>query len=199
MTDLIDLDCYKEAKNISSTTKDGQHQTLITQVSALIETYCNRKFIDYSVTPIVEWHDAKNCLVYLNQFPVIAVTTVTTSTDGGVTQTAVEDANASPFDGGYFADLENGTVFTSNGIVFLDSYNIPYRSLEITYNAGYLEDELPKELELCVVDLVHYYDSGENVPSKSLLGGTIDNALPYIANSFPPHIRRILDLYRYAP
>ena len=199
MTDLIDLDCYKEAKQLKSTTRDGKIQTLITQVSALIQNYCNRQFVAYSTTPKVEWHDGKTNLVCLKEFPVIAVSSVTTSSDGGITQEAVAAADSSPYNGGYLVDIENGTVFTSDGSKFIDSYNIPFRSLEITYTAGYTQDDLPLDLQLCTIDLVHYYESDENVPTKSMLGATIDNALPYTANSFPPHIRRILDLYRYSP
>lgn len=199
MTDLIDLDCYKEAKNIKSTDRDGKLQTLITQVSALIENYCNRQFISYSTTAKVEWHDGKTNQVYLKEFPVIAVSAVTTSPDGGITQEAMAAADSSPYDGGYLVDPENCSVFTSDGSKFIDSYNIPYRSLEVTYTAGYAQDELPLDLQLATIDLVHYYENEENIPSKSLMGGTIDNAQPYTSNSFPPAIRRVLDLYRFSP
>jgi len=200
MTDLIDLDCYKEAKGIKSTLKDGQHQTLITQVSALVETYCNRKFIEHSTvqTAITEWKDGKTNLIYLDKFPVLSVVSVKTSQDGGTNQTTLTEGDSAK--GGYYADLENGTVMTQVALEkFVDTYDVSYRSLEIVYTYGYITGNLPKELELAMVDLVHYYDSGENIPSKSLLGATVDNAQPYLANSFPPHIRRILDLYRYSP
>ena len=199
MSDLISLDCYKEAKDIKSTTRDGKLQSQITRVTALIESYCNRKFTYYYTTPKVEWFDGKVSAVNLTEFPVNSVVSVTTSSDGGVTQEAVADANASPYEGGYFADLENGRVFTSDGSNFIDTYNIPYRSLEITYTAGYDTDNIPEDLKQCAIDMVHYYEKEEGVPSKSLLGATIDNPLPYLANSFPPDIRRVLDLYRYSP
>lgn len=200
MTDIISLDCYKEAKEIKSSTKDGKIQTLITQVSALIENYCNRKFTTYSASQSakVEWHDGQTNKVFLKEFPVIEVISVKTSTDGGITQTALVEADSAR--SGYLADIEEGSVFTQQSIYnFIDEYDIKYRSLEIEYTAGYTEDTIPEDLKLCVIDLVHYYETGENIPSKSLGGATIDNALPYAANSFPPNIRRILDLYRFSP
>jgi len=200
MVDLITLDCYKEAKDINSTIKDGKIQTFITQCSALIEHYCNRQFITYSTVANakVEWFPGKTNKVFLTEFPLLTVESVKTSPDGGVTQTTLDEAEGSNL--GYFVDLDAGTVFTQVTTTnFINSYNVPYRSLEITYTAGYTEDTLPEDLKLCVIDLVHYYDSGENIPSKSMLGATLDNPIPYIANSFPPHIRRILDLYRYSP
>jgi hypothetical protein len=200
MTDLIDLDCYKEYKNIKSTDRDGKLQSLITQISALVENYCNRKFITYSnaQTAKVEWHDGKTNLVYLNEFPVISVTSVTTSDDGGVTTTTLTEGASDKT--GYFVDLEEGTVFTQVSVNnFIDTYDVAYKSLEITYLAGYTVDTLPEDLKLAVQDLVHYYEENENVPSLGLGGATIDNAPPYTANSFPPQIRRVLDLYRYSP
>lgn len=196
--ELITLDCYKDYKGINSSTKDGRFQNLILQVSALIESYCNRNFIYYSSNNKVEQFDAKTNKVFLNVFPVISVSSVTTSTDGGLTQTTLTEN--SPTKDGYYVDIENGTVMTQNdNLNFLTSYDTAYRSLEVTYNAGYTVETLPADLKLAVQDLVHYYDSNEKQPTQSLLGATVDNAAPYIANSFPPHIRRILDLYRYSP
>ncbi len=197
MADLIELDVYKEAKDIKSTTKDGKIQTLITQVSALIENYCNRKFIQYSAVASakIEWHDGKTNTVQLDEFPIISVISVKTSDDGGVTQTTLVEGDSAKT--GYFVDLEKGTVFTQQVLNnFLDAYDVSYRSLEIEYTAGYTQATLPIDLQLCTIDLVHYYETGENIPSKSLAGGTIDNPQPYSANSFPPAIRRVLDLYR---
>jgi hypothetical protein len=195
MADLIELDCYKEYKNIKSTARDGHLQTLISQVSALVENYCNRTFIQHSK---VEWFDGQTNSVELTEFPVIAVTSVKTSEDGGVNQTTLVEADSTK--AGYFVDLEMGTVMTQRMVnKFIDDYEIPYRSLEIEYVAGYASQEnLPEDLKLAVQDLVHYYEESESKPTQSLLGATRDNPQPYLANSFPPHIRRILDLYRYS-
>lgn len=195
MTDLITLDCYKENKEIKSTDGDGKIQALITQVSALIENYCNRKFTAYNTTGTakVEWVDGKTNKMFMEEFPVISVFTVKTSDDGGVTQTTLTEGASDKT--GYFVDLDEGSIFTQISLNnFIESYDTEYRSLEITYRAGY--EEIPEDLKLCAIDLVHYYVKGENVGSKGLLGATIENALPYTHNSFPPHIRRILDLYR---
>jgi hypothetical protein len=200
MADLITLDDYKSSKGITSTTRDGKLQNLITQITQLIEHYCNRKFTQFATSGNgkVEWHDGKTNKVFLDAFPVISVVSVKTSADGGVTQiTLTEGASDNT---GYFVDLEEGSVFLQVSVgKFITSYNLPYRSLEIDYLAGYTADNIPADLKLCTIDLVHYYENNEQVNTKSLLGGTLDNPLPYLANSFPPHIRRILDLYRFSP
>lgn len=199
MADLIELSDYKEYKQITSSTRDGKIQKLITQVSALIENYCGRKFFEYASSPgVTEWFDSNTDKVYLKHFPVIAVNSVNISVDGGLTQTALTENDVNG--GGFFADLENGVVMTQKiGDKFQASgyYNTAYRSLEINYYAGYVD--LPEDLKLAVLDTIAYYEDQENKPTQTLMGATIENALPYAANSFPPHIRRILDLYRYSP
>jgi hypothetical protein len=195
MTDLITLECYKDYKRINSTSKDNLIQSLITQTSALVETYCNRKFLDYASSPnyITEWFDAKTNIVTLKHFPVISVVSVRTSQDGGLNTTSLTENDAGY--GGYYVDLENGQVRTQRDTLpFLYDYDTSYKSLEVDYHYGY--SETPEDLQLAINDLVHYYIEDESAPTKSLLGATIDNPLPYLANSFPPHIRRILDLYR---
>ena len=199
MTDLIELSDYKEYKKITSSTRDGKIQALITQTSALVESYCGRKFLDYASSPgITEWFDSNTEVVYLKHFPLIQVNTVNVSADGGITQTLLTENDPDAL--GYFVDLENGVVRTQKtGYKFNATayYNTPYRSLEINYFAGYTE--VPEELKLAIMDIIAYYEDQETKPTQSLMGGTIENPVPYTANSFPPHIRRILDLYRYSP
>jgi hypothetical protein len=202
MTDLISLSDYKEYKGINSATRDGKFQAIITYASALVESYCARTFIDYASTPgVTEWFDSHQEIVYLKHFPLIQVNSVDTSIDGGITQVAMVQDD--PDSAGFFVDLENGAVRTQKtGDKFLEKsyYNTPYRSLEINYNAGYADkDALPADLRLAILDIISYIESNEDKPTQNLLGATLDNPLPYVANSFPAHIRRVLDLYRYIP
>jgi len=195
MADLITLEKYREYRGINSTDRDGKIQALISQTSALIEHYCNRNFTDFVDTDKTEWFDAKTDLINLTVFPLISVTSVKTSVDGGITQ--VDLTVNDPSGAGYFVDLECGQIRTQQtGYKFLNSYNTPYRSLEVAYRAGYAE--VPKDLELAALDLVVYYLDQQSKPNQSLMGASIENPLPYLANSFPPHIRRVLDLYRYS-
>lgn len=196
MTDLVSLDCYKQYRGINSPDKDGKFQNLISQTSALIENYCNRKFSDYYNSPYkTEWFDGKSNSVRLSEFPVVSIISVFTSSNGGITQTVFPVAALNST--GYFVDLEEGMLHTSkSNINFIDTYDTPFRSLEVVYQAGYGEENIPQDLQLATMDLVTYYEEQQSKPSQSFLGGSRENPQPYIANSFPPHIRRILDLYR---
>ena len=200
MTELITLDCYKEYRGKKNTENDGKIQDLISKCSALIENYCNRKFMTHNATENakVEWFDGTTNLVMLTEFPVIGIISVKTSANGGITQTTLLEGQSDMT--GYFADLEEGSVFMQLAVNnFIDSYNTPYRSLEITYTAGYTDSTLPEDLKLVVIDLVKYYEEDESKPTKSMLGATIDNPFPSTGSSFPADIRRVLDLYRYSP
>lgn len=187
MADLVTVEDFKQYKGIKSNDEDGKLQMLVTSISKLVENYCNRTFAN---TAHVEYFDSKTNEVILSNFPLISVTSVNISSDGGKTQTALV------LDTDYFVDIQNDKVLTVDGSVFNSYYTIPYRSLEISYNAGYTT--LPEDLKLAIFDIIDYYRKEKSLPTQALGGATIDNALPYLANSFPPQIRRVLDLYRYS-
>lgn len=196
MTDLVDLQDYKEYKQITETQTDPYRQALITYVSKLVESYCNRVFKDYANSPgVIEYHSALTNRVYLNHFPALEVYSVETSPDSGNTYTALSEGYQDTYDG-YFVDLENGVVMTQNQRTpFLYSCNLEFNSLRVTYRAGY-EDEIPADLKLACFDLIHYYEHEESTVRKAMMGGTLDNPLPFNDANFPPHIERILSLYR---
>lgn len=192
MTDLVTLEEFKEYKGLRSPESDGKLQLLVSSVSSLIENYCNRVFTTYVDADYTEWFDSNCCEVITSMFPLISVTSVKISSDGGVTQTTLT------VNENYFVDIKNDRILTTySGVPFNSYYTTPYRSLEIAYRAGY--SILPADLKLAVFDLIDYYKEEKSIPSMSLGGAVKENDLPYIANSFPPQIRRVLDLYRYSP
>jgi hypothetical protein len=195
MAALITLTEYKEYHTVTTATDNTKLTKLIDATSALVENYCGRKFGAGSYT---EFHDAKQSKVYLENFPVNSLTYVKVSADGGTTQTTLTEA---PADGtGYYVDLPNETIMTQTGSNFLSYYNTPFHSLEIAYNAGYSQiGDIPKDLKLVTMDLVNYYKNDEHKPSMIIGAASTDNPLPFAGSSFPAHIRRVLDLYRFAP
>lgn len=199
MADLITLQEYKAYKGISSDKDDDKTNLIITNISKLIKTYCGRTFVDYVNTDKVERFDARTSEVLLSEVPLVSVSSVTTSTDGGITQVSLTEASANA--DGYFVDLEEGKVLTQvEDQNFLTTVGTPYRSLEITYRGGYTDSngaaEVPHDLRLAAFDMVSYYVNDEKKPSKSLASATKDNVVSAVVNGFPPHIVRILQLYR---
>jgi len=72
-------------------------------------------------------------------------------------------------------------------------------AIKVTYRGGY--SETPNDLKLAAFDLVTYYRKKESIPRKitSASGmGSVTHAGANLPADFPPHIKRILDLYRNA-
>ena len=201
-TDLVTLEGYKEYVGVKNPDKDPRRQLIITLVSKLVKSYCARSFIDHVILTKTEYFDARVTEVTLSEFPVISITSVKTSVDGGITQVTLTENDSSGE--GFFADLEDSRILTQvENEKFLTSISHPHKSLEVVYNAGYTEDddgvtaEVPLDLRLAVYDLVSYYENNEKTISKSMAAASIDNpSAPKSSNDFPPHIKRILDLYR---
>ncbi len=70
------------------------------------------------------------------------------------------------------------------------------KSVKVVYKGGY--SSTPSDLKLACFDLITYYMKKESTPIKSIPGsGSINHASPTnIPSDFPPHIKRILELYR---
>ena len=190
MSDLITLDDYKSYNTVTSDTKDSKISLLISAVSALVENHCNRKF---ELETHTEYHDAKQEVIYLKQFPLVEVVSVSVSKNGGLDYVDLEEDDEDLF--GYIVDIEDGCISTQiTKINFLNTYSTPRKSLKVVYSAGYTN--IPVDLKLAVIDLVDYYKNNEHKPSMMIGGASLDNPMPYSSNRFPAHIQRVLDLYR---
>jgi hypothetical protein len=74
----------------------------------------------------------------------------------------------------------------------------------VTYKAGLPggNTNIPPELKQATIDLVSYYKNEEYKPSMQTRGSTLTNSVPGSSSSdkfsvqFPPHIQRILDMYK---
>ena len=196
MTDLVTLAEYKAYRNITTLDLDTKHNALIKYVSALAKSYCKRSFIDnYAAqNAIIEHFNAyNNTAVFINEFPINEVISVETSIDGGVTtEVLVENTD-------YFIDKELGKIYTGTIYPFLTRTswsNVDHNSLIVTYTGGYATT--PDDLKLAIFDLVHYYDSEAYNPNKRLQSASVDTvSFSKLGDSaFPPHIKRVLDLYR---
>jgi len=198
MTDLITLAEYKTFKGITSDTQDTVISAIIPTTTALIESYCGRVFRTAAGLPAtIEFFDAYANEVQMEGFPLISVDYVGTSEDGGLTYVQlVEDAVDKS---GYFVDNTDSNYSrvrmqrpTSK---FLTTYDTPYKSLVVHYLYGYSAANMPEDLKLAAYSLVEYYLEEQYTPGKALAGASLDNPIT-LSSDFPPHIRRILDLYR---
>lgn len=192
-SDLVSLSEYKEYKSITNTEEDSKRLALITSVSQMVETYCNRVFLAYWETPVKEYFSALNTEVYLSHFPIKEIESVKVSADGGLTYT--ELSYLDPNKNGYLVNKEDGLIYTQyQHKPFLYTVDRTFNSLEVVYTAGY--EELPLDLKLAIFDLIHYYEHDERTPTKSMMSATMTTAIPYNDYNFPSHITRVLNMYR---
>ena len=178
---LITLDEYKERHSISSTEFDDKLTYIIAGVSQLVKSYCGRDFIDgydkatSTFTARIEYTNS-NGHFYTTEFPVVSVTSVEYSEDGGTTYTPYTD---------FVLDRQKDAVFI--GGEYLEAIN----AFKVTYTAGYAK--LPEDIKLACIDLVDYYYKNESTPRKAAGNTTLEYV---IGSDMPSHIKRVLDLYR---
>jgi hypothetical protein len=188
MADLITLDIYKQAKAITTSKDDERLSLLVPAVSQLVKTYCGNSFIDYYANDYTEYitNDWTTDFIQVTESPLNTITSL--SERSGPT----ED---------YTALVENTDFVVNNrtdGIIRIGTnWPVGVNAVKVIYKAGYAA--VPVDLQLALVDLIHYYMHSEYKPSKSLGSGTVNNITTssIVANvGFPDHIKRILDMYR---
>ena len=185
-TSLVTLAEYKQSQGISSSDQDKQIELLLTNISNFVKEYCNRSFIDYYDTDKVEIFNGYTKDVFVSEIPIIQVVSVKTSVDGGVTKTTLTEITD------YIVNKELGIITAINTHFVADNAWSPI-SLEVTYNAGYLQ--APDDIKQAVIELVKYYKDREYVLSKTI-SGTGFQGPPTIKDGLPSYIQNILDIHR---
>ena len=180
MINLIDMDEYKSYAKISSADQDDKIDMLTTSISELVKAYCARTFVDYFSTDKTEYFNGGSDIYYTSEMPIVSITSIAYSVDYGQTYTDL----ANYVD--YVFDISNDRVLIPGA----ENIDLP-NYFKVIYKAGY--PSVPADLKLALFDLVDYYMKKESTPRKT---GS-DVSVQYITNSdFPPHIKRVLDLYR---
>ena len=184
--DLVTLEEYKAYAGISSTNQDSVIEAIIPKVSQLVKTYCRRTFVDYIDDAKTEVFSGGYGQIYLHEYPLIRVNSISYSSDYGQTYTDLVEYTD------YAIDLESGTVIClPEGYEFTKGIN----AYQISYLAGY--EEFPEDLKVACLDLVTYYVKNDSAVHSPKAPGTNTVQIEYItSNSLPAHIARVLNLYK---
>ena len=150
---ILDLNTYKDYRQISSNTSNHKLTNIINAVNSFIPTYCNRTFIDYYSVDKIEYYDGTLSEVYPKEIPIISVTSVETSTDGGQNYTALSEYTQ------YNVDQSLDRIVAASSQFVLTSF--PINSLKITYKGGYAT--YPEEIVQAAVSLTEYFEEENNV------------------------------------
>ena len=184
---ILNLTTYKEYRNIISDSKDQKHTKIINAVNSFILTYCNRTFIDYYTVDKVEISNGTYNEYFPKEIPIVSVTSVEVSTDGGQNYTVLSEYTQ------FNTDYELDRIVSVNDQFVSTSF--PINSLKITYKGGF--EQYPEDIVQAAVSLVEYFDEENYTLRKSLAGASQDNVIiPDKTAVLPPHIRRVLEMYR---
>lgn len=183
-SNLVTLSEYKTYVGIVSPTQDDAISTIITKVSQLVKNVCRRTFVD--------WVDESKSEIYsggdsftLQEFPVLAVSSVEYSSDYGANYTTLTEYTD------WVLDRQNEQIkpISSNGV-----FDYAINGYRVTYTAGY--ESIPEDLKLAVLDLVTYYLKNDSAIHSNKSPGTNSVQIEYISTTnLPAHIKRVLDLY----
>lgn len=182
---MLTLEEYKDLRGISSTVKDAVTTILLESASKLVRNYCDREFTTYYDTNYVETFSLKwyQNVVFLKEIPIVEVVSVEIL-ESDDTYTALTTSQ-------YKVDTNLDAIYRVESGTRLN-YPIGINSVRVTYKAGY--SSTPKDLQLAIADLVDYYMDKEWKPEKNHTSFTISNSPD--SPAFPPHIKRVLDLYK---
>lgn len=195
MADLITLDEYKLAKGLSKNDENDRLSMLIANVSSLIQTYIGRNFVDdgQNITQVFSL-DYDTPILYLDKYPVSTIVSITETDPYGYDSTVHFPVPSS----NYYLDSTNGRLIRVGGLYWPQGPG----AVIVTYRAGYpAGTAIPSELKQAAIDLVSYYKNEEYKPSMQTRGATLTNPVQSgrqgdLSTAFPPHIQRILDLYK---
>lgn len=189
---LITLEDYKTAKNITKTDQDVILESLIASVSALIQKYIGQSFNDSGIQTKTETFnlDYDATTLYLDEYPVNEIVSIT-GIDPNYWDSTVHFPIPSLV---YRLDLEDGVLYRTDKSAWPQGYG----AVTVTYTYGSAPGSItiPADLKQVTIDMVTYYLKEEWKESRSMRGATMSNEPVYGSSSkFPAHIQRVLDLY----
>lgn len=205
---LITLSDLKTFLTITSTENDEALNAFINHASAAVESYCGRIFTSGSVTEI---HDGGTTSIFVDRLPINNVALVaeydgtqylpligSSVASGELANTNISANSVATFvwnssTGEISRDTSIGSGLRNldfqQPIVFSNYAN----GVKVIYNGGF--DTIPKDIQLATANYVKMlYKQDQATLSASLLGESKQQF--GLSGNFPPHIRRILDLYR---
>lgn len=204
MVALTTLTTLKAELGITDSSSDTRLTAVIGQVSAAIETFCDRHFTRRTLTDVFRVPDRT---LYLSAWPVTTVTsiidgTTTLTTDDYVIDLA-EGIIAPPYPGaGYGVGYGSPCGFWGRGY---------WRDVSVAYTGGYLlpgdvSANLPADIERAALDMAaRYYHGGGRDPAlrSETVPGVIEQSWTVVdsvqtVGGIPPDVARSLMPYRRA-
>ena len=182
MADLITLEDYKDAENVTTTKEDVRLSSLIASVSQLVKTYCGNSIIDFYSSNKTEVFnvDWSSHIVQLTECPVVSIVSVEVR---GTYREAYVALTTSAEE--YYLDESTDSIIRTNSGNTYRNWPRGPGAVKVIYKA--------------VIDLIRYYQKDEYKVRQTIAGASIQNSASTSQRDnvgFPDHIKRILDLYK---
>lgn len=181
MANLTNLAAVKSHLKIQpgTTAYDTPLNNLIAQVSAAIETYCNREF--KSTAHSDRFNGEAQPQLCLSNYPIISVTDIREDGTRAFSAASVIDTSS------YYVD-------SVTGIVNFDRYRpqIGFGNIQVNYTAGYAT--IPKDIELVATKVVAatFEKRGSDGKTNESLG---NYSVSYEAGEWPEDVKAVLEHY----
>jgi hypothetical protein len=175
---LITREDVKDALKLDETTWDTVLDVIVDAVSQGIMDYCNRSFVERTLT--AEKIDGDGTTHLLLRFPIISIDSLVNDTI-----TVVETTNWE-----MYSDV--GEVVLTDGTVWTDGN----KKITITYTYGYAVDNLPRNISqaalLLAMEMWREIKEQRTGVSSVTRG---DETISY-SKEFPGSVKRLVDPYR---
>jgi hypothetical protein len=93
------------------------------------------------------------------------------------------------------SSIRNNRNYPSMSLFGSPTFNPYPNGVRVEYRAGYSSDSIPYDLQLATLDFIKLLYKQDQEKKGFSFEGENGDAFP-LAGNFPPHVRRILDLYR---
>lgn len=200
---------YLQIVSDDKATSNANLQFLANYASSVIQSYCGREL---TAAYVVEYKDGGKAQLFVDRIPINSINSVmeysgsqyvelrSIATVDGELPNLVANANAvSDFTWDKDTGKISKDVALNSGNPHLSLLGVPTfanyaKGVRIEYNGGYTT--IPDDLKLATLDYVKMLYKKEQAGQVFALQGESKQSFPLSQNNFPPHIRRILDLYR---
>lgn len=146
---VVSLSEVKEALQESSNTYDAELNGFINRASAIIENYCQRKFISQVYTN-EEYGGDGTYRLNLRNFPVTTLSSLQWNTSSDFANPDWETIDTSDYDLERVNQRDAGIIFLASG--FVKGIN----NYRVTYTAGYALADMPHDIRAAAIELVAY-------------------------------------------
>lgn len=203
---LVTLAEVKDYLELNSPDNDARLSNVIEFASTAINSYCGREL---EANVYTEYHDGGTNSIFVDRIPINNVTSVAEydgstytdlngpNSDGSLPANVGISTSALEYmwyaETGEIKKIVNGKSSLRLDLGYIPTFNNYPKGIKVIYGGGYIN--IPNDIKLGTLDYIKMIHKNESGIESMSFQGESKNAYP-LSGNFPPHVRRMLDLYR---